>query len=268
MKNDFVISKDELLVYTALFGEYDNLIEPSEKFLGCKFICITDRRDLKSEIWEIILITDLDLPGNMMNRKYKMLPNLFLKDLGKTLYVDANIKIKENPRFWIDKNPKSIQIPVHFARDCIFDEAVEVIKNKKAPEKIVQNQMSFYLNKGMPKKFGLFENNIIYRNYADPSVFSIMLEWWDQINKFSQRDQLSLMYVLWRNNYKVSSSRNGARGNKFFSIRPHTNRKKSNNVEWALKYQISKFIDNYPNSFISAIFINFLNFLKNILKNS
>jgi len=69
--------KNKLVVYTALFGDYDDLIEPKEKFEGCDFICFTDQKHLTSDIWEIRLVEECDLPPNMMNRKYKILP-LFL----------------------------------------------------------------------------------------------------------------------------------------------------------------------------------------------
>jgi len=29
--------KNKLVIYTALFGDYDDLIEPKEKFEGCNF---------------------------------------------------------------------------------------------------------------------------------------------------------------------------------------------------------------------------------------
>jgi len=42
--------KNKLVVYTALFGDYDNLIEPKEKFEGCDFICFTDQKHLTSDV--------------------------------------------------------------------------------------------------------------------------------------------------------------------------------------------------------------------------
>lgn len=62
--------KNNFVVYTALFGDYDNLIDPKEKYEGCDFIYFTDQKHLKSDIWEIRIVEDIDLPLNMMNRKY------------------------------------------------------------------------------------------------------------------------------------------------------------------------------------------------------
>ena len=52
MKNDIVNNK-VLIVYTAIFDNYDQLIDPKSLYKNCKFICFTNNKDLKSKIWEI-----------------------------------------------------------------------------------------------------------------------------------------------------------------------------------------------------------------------
>ena len=34
--------KNKLVIYTALFGDYDDLKDPYEPFDGCEFICFAD----------------------------------------------------------------------------------------------------------------------------------------------------------------------------------------------------------------------------------
>jgi hypothetical protein len=246
-------NKNNLIVYTALFGNYDKLIDPKKKYYGCKFICFTDRDDLDSDIWQVIRVPINTYPPNMMNRLYKLLPDKFIPNLGRSLYVDSNIFIKCHPESWIIKNDRSMQVPFHFSRNCIYTEAEEVIKNNKAPANLVNEQLSFYKMLGMPTNFGLAENNIIYRDFRDPTVSKLMYDWWIQINKFTQRDQLSLMFVLWINNYKVTFSRIGARGNKYFSIRPHLSASHNVPVIGYLKYSIALFVDNNPNAILAVV---------------
>jgi hypothetical protein len=135
--------KNKLVVYTALFGDFDDLIEPKEKFEGCDFICFTDQKHLASDVWEIRLIEECDLPPNMMNRKYKILPHLFLSQYEWSLYVDANIAILSNPMDLANKylSKYDMAVPKHFARDCVYDEAKEcVILGKTKYDETLNNR--------------------------------------------------------------------------------------------------------------------------------
>ena len=103
-------------------------------------------------------------------------------------------------------------MPKHYLRDCIYDEAKECIILKKENSKTIFSQMKKYRNEGMPKNFGLGENGILLRNHNNPEVIQIMELWWEQLQKFSKRDQLSLGFALWKSglifNYIDESARN------------------------------------------------------------
>lgn len=207
--------KNKFVVYTALFGNYDDLIEPKEKFEGCDFICFTDQKHLTSGIWEIRFIEDCDLPPNMMNRKYKILPHLFLSEYEWSLYIDANIAILSNPMDLANKylNKYKMALPKHFARSCIYDEARECIILGKASYKEVKNQIDNYRKEGFPANYGLGENSILLRVHNDATIVKIMNDWWHELNIYTKRDQLSLAYVLWKNGknfeYMDESAREG-----------------------------------------------------------
>ncbi len=205
--------KNKFVVYTALFGDYDDLIDPKENYEGCDFICFTDQKHLKSDIWEIRLIEECDLPPNMMNRKYKILPHLFLSEYDWSLYVDANIVILNNP-FELAKNYLSNKIfllPKHPSRDCIYEEARACLKFNKTKYKETNLQIKKYKSEKFPKRFGLGENNIIFRRHNELALKKLMIEWWNELNNYTKRDQLSLGYILWKNdfyfNYIKESSR-------------------------------------------------------------
>lgn len=213
--NNTEIKKDRLVVYTALFGDYDDLIDPPEKFSGCDFVCFTDQKYLKSDIWEIRLITDCDLPPNMMNRRYKILPHLFFSEYERSLYVDANILILKNPIDLADKYliTSVFAAPKHFERDCVYDEAKVCIVLMKDKTKNIKKQMLRYKDAGFPSCFGLSENNILLRNHLHGGVIKLMEFWWQELLRETKRDQLSLPYVMWslgmEYTYMDESARNG-----------------------------------------------------------
>jgi len=244
--------KTNLAVYTALFGDYDKLIDPPQKYHDCDFICFTDQKHIKSKVWEIRFVEENDLPSNMMNRKYKIFPDIYLPEYLKSLYVDANVKIKKNPvllakKFLQDFN---IAIPLHFSRNCIYDEANEVVRLGRAPLEEVQQQISLYREQGFPKGYGLTENNIILRNHHSPEIKALMAEWWHMLETHTKRDQLSLMFLVWKHNVNLAKMQHSARGGSYFGLRPHLSRTKTN--RWIrIKSCLSM---NYPkiSSYLSA----------------
>ena len=198
--------KNKLVVYTALFGDYDDLIEPKEKFEGCDFICFTDQEHLKSDIWEIRLIKECDMPPNMMNRKYKILPHLFLSEYEWSLYVDANIAILNNPHELANKylTKYDMAVPKHQDRDCLYDECEACIPTGKVKEvDLALQQMNYYKHDRYPSKNGLYEMNIIFRLHNDNFVIKTMNFWWKELNIWAKRDQLSFGYSLWKNNLRI-----------------------------------------------------------------
>ena len=55
----------------------------------------------------------------------------------------------------------------------------------------------------MPKNYGLNETNILLRRHNVPQIIKLMDEWWSYIEKYTKRDQLSLSYVLWKNDISI-----------------------------------------------------------------
>lgn len=237
--------KNNFVVYTALFGDYDDLIDPKQDYEGCDFICFTDRKDLKSDIWEIHIVEKIDLPPNMMNRKYKILPHFYLNEYKYSMYIDSNIKIINNPLDLAYKylNYHNFVMPNHFARNCIYIEADECVKQGKTTFAETRSQIKFYQSKGLPKGYGLGENNILLRFHNEERVKRIMSEWWHELNTYTNRDQLSLSYVLWKNNEIFHYMDESARSGNYFKIKLHK-------FEFRNKSKIHKYLleilNNHP----------------------
>ena len=62
------------VIYTAIFGDYDNLVEPYFKQDGIDFICFTDNRELQTpsdSVWKVKYIKPLYSDSTRNARKYK-----------------------------------------------------------------------------------------------------------------------------------------------------------------------------------------------------
>ncbi|GAB3218738.1 DUF616 domain-containing protein [Algoriphagus aestuariicola] len=218
------VRKGRLVVYIALFGDYDRLIDPIGKFDRVDFVCFTDQVDLKSDIWQIRQVCNTELSSLELNRMYKFFPHRFLGEYEISFYVDSNIRIKNAAnrlfRQLIDSN-YTFALPDHFGRRCVYDEANVIILSRKGNEEVVNSQMKGYEAEGFPVGFGLTENNLLFRRHTDPKVIKTMELWWEEFQNKSKRDQLSLMYVLWKSGLDFTTGVFSSRRSPYFSMEPH-----------------------------------------------
>lgn len=244
--------KDRLVIYTALFGDYDDLVDPNEKFDGCDFVCFTDQKHLKSDIWDIRLVEDCGFPPNIMNRKYKFLPHLFLSNSKYSLYIDSNLLIHLNPVPLVScLSSNNIVLPGHKQRTCVYDEIIACYAADKAGADVLYCHYKFLISQNYPKNNGLTENNIILRRHNSEESITWGDCVWNSLNKYVQRDQLLVQYCAWKNNISISELQENAwdKGS-IFSFRVHK------------KYQAISFYKRV--SLKLRYLIRFLLFFKNI----
>lgn len=193
------------VVYTALFGGYDELFEiPDDGRSCCDYICFTDDENLESSSWEIRVVAPT-LPSNMMNRMYKILPHKFLHDYDRSLYVDANIIIKRDLSGLVEEHLKNSTFVAmrHPERNCVYLEGLACIVKNKSKFDMVASQLVSYRKLGFPADYGLSNNSVLLRLHNEPHLISLMNSWWAELNKFTQRDQLSLQFLLWKHNIDI-----------------------------------------------------------------
>ena len=112
----------------------------------------------------------------------------------------------------------------HQVRDCVYDEARAIKAVNKAPKKLIDQQTAQYKTEGFPAHFGLFETNIVIRKQNAPKCIAVMETWWNEIHKWTKRDQVSFTYALWKNGLKaedVLSLGNNSRRNPYFIVDSH-----------------------------------------------
>lgn len=245
------------VVYTALFGDYDSLIDPflDDASVSCDFVCFTNQPNIFSKVWEIRLVKDDGLPPNLLNRRYKMLPHIYLKEYDSSLYIDANIGIKNNPAELFDRLSKEspIFIPNHSSRCCLYEELDACERSGKISSDLKYKINEKYLIEGMPRNSGLTENGIILRMHHNQKVIFLMNEWWDSVLKICPRDQITLPYLSWKTGIEISSLKEGVRHpNSYFYFRPHKYSIKNSNYlkDYLINISLRR-ADNYFYYFFS-----------------
>lgn len=196
------------VVYTCLTGGYDFLLMQQYLDYSYDYVCFTDNENLlKAErvnAWKIKPLAFSELDNTRNSRWHKTHPHILFPDYDESIWIDSNIILKSSYFYDIAaKKNKNILIPVHYCRDCIYEEANSVLKAKKEDLKSVEKIIDYIKSKSFPHHYGLNETNVIYRKHNNTEVKEIMEEWWSFIRNFTKRDQLSLSYVLWKNNIKI-----------------------------------------------------------------
>ena len=192
----------KVVVYTALIGNYDPLILP-------EYIC---------DDWDYVCFSDSDIPGEhifkicnpdyynpdpvRMARYIKTHPHLYFRDYDYSIWNDSHLMIKgphlaNSLRDCINRNVLLMGNP-HPHRNCVYDEVKKCISLCKDNKETMEKQVVQYKEEGFPKSYGLLETGILIRKHNDENIIRFNELWWDEINKGSRRDQLSIMYVLWK----------------------------------------------------------------------
>lgn len=196
-------SQEKIVVYSVLFGAYDEIKEPIFVPDNCDFYLITDQELSPKSAWKRVDVSEFDLSDltNVeKNRYFKMLPHLLFPNQKFSIYIDSNILVVGDLTAMINCIKESgIAMHAHRHRNCLYSEA----KAAEMVNKISRNQFHEYKKHldliGMPLNYGLPECNIIAREHNNPRCISLMNRWWDLFkNSNIKRDQLHISIAMWQ----------------------------------------------------------------------
>jgi hypothetical protein len=191
----------QFLVLTSNIGKKDNLIDPPEQFPNCDYIAIVDEyKDLK--IWKQIKNINFSCIDNYENRRnakiYKILSSILFPSYDFIIWTDANHNLIIDPYLILGEYGfNDLYLFQHPHRNCLYDEMDKVCENNLDYCNIINEQRIHYYNFGMPRNFGLSEMTCYIKRNND-KIKKMELMWWEQICKFSSRDQCSFSYCLWK----------------------------------------------------------------------
>jgi len=233
------------VIYTTIFGGYDELKEPQFIPDGWDFVCFTDA-DLKSEVWEIVKTNTFYNDNTRNAKQFKVLPHRHLSKYDCSIFIDGNMTIRNNPDELISDYLSSHSIAFFDhgkntldPRNCIYDEAETIFEfgrrngNYKDNPELIKAQMERYISEGYPKNNGLITGMVILRRHNEKDCIKVMEDWWTEIKYNSRRDQLSFNYVAWKNKTNFNYLSGDSRDNKWFvSLGKHTGKNKKAKEEY------------------------------------
>ena len=218
-----------VVIYTAIFGEYDTLLTPENVLPNADYICFTDS-DLTSDIWQIRKVPAIYNDSTRCARKYKLLPHRYLSEYDTSLWVDGNINTHGDINKFIDIYLSSSNIAVYDhmqcfdKRSCVYQEAQAIFYfgnkngNFKDNPKLIQKQMERYIADSYPHQNGLLSSGVILRKHNQGDVIDCMEYWWQELKYGSKRDQLSFNYSAWKTDLNFSWIKGDIRDNEFVKL--------------------------------------------------
>lgn len=199
----------KIAVYSCITGGYDILVEPFFAIDNVDYIMFTDNLDLQADKWQIKAIpSSISAQGDnvLINRYIKMHPNVVGAQYDYALYVDGNICVVSNVCNMVNAvNPRTgIAIHRHSSRDCIYDEVKVCLNAKRGNVRKLVEQIERYKKDGMPAHYGLLEATVILTDLHNSMALELQDKWWHEfLISESRRDQISLPYILWKNNINI-----------------------------------------------------------------
>lgn len=182
-----------MIIYTANYGGKDKLREPriaDHWKRGIKFVYFTDQ-PIESQVWDVI-VEKKQGDSNRLAKWYKINSHEVFPG-EDTLWIDSSILLYNDPTKFFD-GWDDMLLRKHRKRNDIYEEAKVCISSGRDAVG-VKEQVAEYKRQGFPEKSGLYINGILFRKSTERTT-ELNKAWWEQICRYSVRDQISLPYVL------------------------------------------------------------------------
>ena len=191
--------KRRIVVYTALFGDYDELLPVETPDSNADYVCFSDRERETCGVWQIVPSPFYHPDPVRMARYVKLHPFDLFPDYEWALWVDGNLCFKESVTDCVrrvESAGSQVAMIPHKYRDCVYEEALECLRCGKVFAGDVVRQVLAYLSEGIPGHGGMYETNCMVMSLKDPDLEDAFSLWWQQVERYSCRDQIALGHVL------------------------------------------------------------------------
>ena len=188
-------------MYTALLDKYEQLNEqPAALGKSIPFICFTDNPDLKSETWQIKLISPI-FPGDPIRsqREIKIRPHVYLPEFEHSLYIDNSVLLKEVYPSLLQSFDSNIGFAIshHSFRDTVLAEYLRVAwLGLDSLERVWGQLNDYYAVYPALLSEQPYWGGMLLRSHHNPIVCQMQDIWAAHVHRYSRRDQLSINYAL------------------------------------------------------------------------
>ena len=195
----------KFVLYTAVFGRRRAFRIPKISIPDVDKICFTDL-NLHVPFYKIKKMELNHLDRIRRQRFVKIcIPDEIFDNYEYSVYVDCKRNCIVDFEYILSFMEKDADFVTrqHRKRRCIYDEGMICITQGKDSKEIILKQLDFYRSENYPVHNGLQYTFLLLRRHTEKlKKFSRL--WWEQLEKHSFRDQISLPYVAWKHDVKIS----------------------------------------------------------------
>jgi len=238
----------KVVVYSCVTGGHDKVSQTVLKSCGLPdnqtdFVLFSDRPDLVASgagqtfrlpgghlTWQILpVIYQHPTSDTRTARWHKINSHLSVPDYDASIWIDGSQRIKAvNLRTELAEpyfaSPESQTQPIaafrHPDRACVYQEAAACMSLEKDSPDTLRRQAQSYQDEGYPLNNGLVETACVLRRNS-PAVVRFNTLWWQQVENFSRRDQVSFNYVAWKTGIDYGRIEGQRDESRFFDFVPH-----------------------------------------------
>ncbi|MDR0932138.1 MAG: glycosyltransferase [Victivallales bacterium] len=200
---------NRIAVYTAMVGGYDSIATPEELDPEIDYICFSDSILSGEHPWEMRVLDYFNVDPTRISRYYKLHPHAYFSKYDYVIWVDSNILLRRNVIHNLIDTYKKGGNPLatirHPERNCTYLEARICGEIHRLDDRqVIETQIKRYREEGLPELYGLAETNIYVTSPNDPRSIALFADWWKELENHSRCDQISLMYVLYKNGFSYT----------------------------------------------------------------
>jgi len=211
----------KFVLYTARFGNPGTFYIPEVSISDIDRFCFTDLnikegcyqripvrhgQYLKNDFYHIRKTNLNHLTSIRRQRFVKIcIPDEIFDNYEYSVYVDCKRKSVIDFEWLLNfmESGSDFVTRRHKTRDCVYDEGRVCIEKGIDDEVTISEQLDFYKSENYPTHNGLHYSFILLRRHTKRMrEFSRL--WWQQLERYSFRDQISLPYVAWKHDMKIS----------------------------------------------------------------
>lgn len=219
-------SPPKIAIVTANTGNYDSVKPPIKINPKFDYIIYSDVPLPNYGIYKIKPIPYYDSDPTRRARYIKTNLNKFTLQYDYAVWIDSNIIMVEDVESLITpliKNKSLIGALPHPIRTNVLEEANACIRAEKDDPTAIKKQIKYY-TKEITKNLDLIESNFMFYKIKEAKLNNFFSTWWQQINNFSKRDQLSFGYSIKKNRLSWSKiyKNYNVRNHPYFAIIRHS----------------------------------------------
>lgn len=217
----------KIAVATAITGGFDPLVLPSVLDPDVDYFCFANS-DLDGHgVFEVRQVPYDNVDPRRVARFAKTNLIHLLPDYDYIIWIDANVQLRCSVHIFIDATERSGQCVSgiwHPVRENYIEEGEVAIKQGLDDADIIHKQLDRYRREQFLAEARLIETNFMVFKAKDPRAVAFTDKWWEEIQTYSRRDQLSVNFAAHSAGIEINplfTDGSSCRDTKFFRMFSH-----------------------------------------------